>query len=196
MGKTGRKVMVVLLAMMMLLSTTQQFGTLGENRASADPSSDFAGGSGTILDPFQIANADQLNAVRKYLGADIYFKLTNDIDLSSYSSNDEGKGWTPIGRDDNNSFKGTFNGNGKTISSLYINRPDTDFQALFGFTATTTSISDVNLVNVNVTGGSHTASLVAQNQGGCLSVCRKGVAAPGVIFSLRLLEQQESTGPS
>lgn len=36
----------------------------------------FAGGTGLEGDPYQIATAEQLNAVRNYLGAGIYFELT------------------------------------------------------------------------------------------------------------------------
>ncbi len=173
MKKLGRKVTVVLLAMMMLLSTTQQVSILGNHKASA-ASLDFAGSGTSQSDPYQISNAAQLDAVRNYLGAGIYFELTNDIDLSSYATNDGGEGWTPIG-DVSNSFKGTFNGNGKTISNLYINRPTADNQALFGITETTASIREVNLINVNVTGSSYTASLVGHNQGAVNEVSVAGV---------------------
>ncbi|WHY19442.1 hypothetical protein QNH28_29335 [Paenibacillus sp. G2S3] len=36
----------------------------------------FAGGTGLEGDPYQIETAEQLNAVRNYLGAGIYFELT------------------------------------------------------------------------------------------------------------------------
>jgi len=44
----------------------------------------FAGGSGTQADPWQIADAEQLNNVRNYLGsehADKFFIQTADISL-------------------------------------------------------------------------------------------------------------------
>ncbi|OAB40253.1 S-layer homology domain-containing protein [Paenibacillus antarcticus] len=176
MRKLGRKVSIVLLAMIMLVSTSQQFSILGEHKASANPIDDFAGGSGTSQsDPYQIETADQLDAVRKYLGKDIYFELTEDINLSNYASNDDGEGWTPIGSSDDNSFKGTFNGNGKTISNLYINRPTVDIQALFGYTASASSISDVNLIVEEVTGKDYSASLIGQNNGTVNEVSVSGV---------------------
>ncbi|MBB3069227.1 putative repeat protein (TIGR02543 family) [Paenibacillus baekrokdamisoli] len=162
MRKLGRKVTIVLLALMMLVSTTQQFSILGENKASAAGLPDFAGGSGSSSDPYQIETAYQLNAVRNYPNSSDHFKLTKDIDLISYGS---GEGWTPIGSWDVNGFRGTFNGNGKTIRNLNINRPTVDFQALFGLTERTATISDVNLIDVKVIGKNNSASLVAQNQG-------------------------------
>lgn len=49
----------------------------------------FAGGSGTRADPYLVATADQLNAIRK--GLDKHYKLTADIDLSTWGN------WVPIG---------------------------------------------------------------------------------------------------
>ena len=49
----------------------------------------FAGGSGTAEDPWQIATAEQLDRVRDDLKA--YYILTEDIDLSGYEN------WIPIG---------------------------------------------------------------------------------------------------
>ena len=55
----------------------------------------------------------------------MYFRLTEDIDLSGHS-------WEPIGNSAQ-SFLGVFDGNGHTISGLYIDAPDEDNQGLFGY---------------------------------------------------------------
>ncbi len=74
------------------------------------------------------------------------FVLSKDIDLSAYST---GEGWTPIG-----SFgSATFDGNGHTISNLYINRPNKDNQGLFGSTGSGNKIKNLALEDVNITGG-------------------------------------------
>ncbi|OAB34019.1 cadherin-like beta sandwich domain-containing protein [Paenibacillus glacialis] len=177
MAKMNKKVTTILLVMLVVLSGLPGLFATDEGKAYAAVS--FAGGTGLEGDPFRIATAGQLNEVRNDMASGTYYILTNDIDLSSYRSNDEGKGWTPIGVV-NNSFKGTFNGNGKTISNLYINRPTADYQALFGFIERTASISDVNLINVNVTGGSYTASLVGQNLGGTVNE----VSASGEVYGI------------
>jgi len=170
----NKKVTTILLVMLVVLSGIPGLFATDEGKAYAAAS--FAGGTGLEGDPYQIATAEQLNAVRNYLSvsAGVYYELMDNIDLSSYKPNDGGEGWTPIG-DVNNFFKGTFNGNGKTISNLYINRPTADFQALFGITERTASISDVNLINVNVTGGSLTGSLVGQNKGTVDEVSASGI---------------------
>lgn len=81
----------------------------------------FAGGSGTEGDPYQIETADQLNAVRENLAA--HYILMNDIDLSK----SEYIVWRPLGKPevqekpgDFTPFSGTFDGNGHVISGLNI----------------------------------------------------------------------------
>lgn len=91
----------------------------------------FAGGSGSRADPYLIATADQLNAIR--YGLDKHYKLTADIDLSTWGN------WTPIGGNPayggiynatnqkadkvtqtTGAFTGTLNGNHHVISGLTI----------------------------------------------------------------------------
>ena len=83
----------------------------------------FEGGTGTREDPYLIATADQLNAVRQ--GLDKHYKLVADIDLSNWGN------WTPIGGNpayeyandnarDCGRFTGTLDGNGHVISGMTI----------------------------------------------------------------------------
>lgn len=83
----------------------------------------FAGGTGTIADPYQITTIQQLDFVRYYPTS--HFVLMNDVDFtgSSYTS---GEGWVPIAN-----FEGSLNGKGHKISNLYINRPSEDSVGLF-----------------------------------------------------------------
>ena len=75
---------------------------------------EFAGGSGTEGDPYLVATADHLNNVRNHL--DQHFRQIADLDLSFYRS---GSGWNPIGTSTDR-FTGTYDGNGYTISDLFI----------------------------------------------------------------------------
>lgn len=115
----------------------------------------FAGGNGTINDPYQIANAQQLNAVRYNLKSN--FVLVNDIDLSEYEN------WVPIGgiRDveARDGFQGMFDGRGHTIKNLKmdytLSSSDTDsgttYQfGLFSNTQNSPGIKNVNLKNVDI----------------------------------------------
>ena len=95
----------------------------------------FAGGTGTESDPYQISTgaelawlAEQVNSGVKYSQGK-YFKLTADIDLGD-------KAWTPIGKSGSKNtlaFHGTFDGDGHTVSGLYINAKNGNL-GLFGYT--------------------------------------------------------------
>ena len=85
---------------------------------------DFAGGSGTEDDPYQIATAEQLAKLAKDVNTGVpdkshskeHFKLTKDIDLSAHK-------WEPIGYaagDHAKKFVGYFDGDNKTITGLYV----------------------------------------------------------------------------
>ncbi|MBX3008444.1 MAG: hypothetical protein KF816_10495 [Melioribacteraceae bacterium] len=69
----------------------------------------FGGGTGTEGDPYQISTAEHLAAIATNVSsgttyANTYFKLMNDLDLSSYLSgagNNSGAFWLPIGNSAN-----------------------------------------------------------------------------------------------
>lgn len=105
---------------------------------------EFAGGSGTIADPYIITTTEQLDAVRNNLTA--YYKLGADIDLSAYEN------WVPIGYDYAHRFRGGFNGDGHIISNLTINRPDEFDVGLFGEVDYSSVISNVTATNVKIVG--------------------------------------------
>ncbi|MFY4797240.1 GLUG motif-containing protein, partial [Aliarcobacter butzleri] len=78
------------------------------------------------------------------------------IDAGVTSSWNSGAGFNPI-----SIFTGTFDGKGFTISDLYINR-NMDFVGLFGYTSGST-IKNLGLVNVNITGSQNVGGLVGMN---------------------------------
>ena len=81
-------------------------------------------GSGTSADPYKIGTAEELEWLRNYINSQSKAAnrnkcaiLTSDIDLQGGSENQ----WVPIGYPDSRDFRGTFDGDGYTISGLYIN---------------------------------------------------------------------------
>ena len=122
----------------------------------------FAGGSGTAEDPWQIATAEQLDRVRDDLKA--HYILTEDIDLSGYEN------WIPIGAFQSLSdapedaevphpdyaFTGTFDGADHTISNLKVSCEAPMGAGLFGCASGTesgaASIGHFTLKDVNVSG--------------------------------------------
>ncbi|MBN1820757.1 MAG: T9SS type A sorting domain-containing protein [Prolixibacteraceae bacterium] len=74
-------------------------------------------GDGSIGNPFQINTITKLDSVRYFSNKD--FILLNDLDFygSIYSRENSSSGWIPI-----ESFSGSFNGNGLSISNLFIHQ--------------------------------------------------------------------------
>lgn len=93
---------------------------------------EFAGGTGTEADPYLIANGAQLALMRDKVNNGTantaYFRLTDNITLNA-SIEAPSNTWTPIGV--GNAFKGSFDGNGKTISGLYIKYNGADGTGFF-----------------------------------------------------------------
>lgn len=117
----------------------------------------FAGGSGTELDPYQISTPEQLDSVRHHL--DAHFVLVNDIDLDVAPYN-SGQGWEPIGLDFNTPFSGNFNGQNEKISNLFIDRGNSDYVGLFGYVSDSNSeIQNLTLENVAIQGNNNTGAL-------------------------------------
>ena len=103
------------------------------------------------------------------------YELAADISLTSST----GMGWEPIGDGSTGtppSFTATFEGNGRTISNLVINRTTNNI-GLFGATGSASAIRNVKLTSVNVTTtGSNVGALVglngdATNGGGRIDNC-------------------------
>ncbi|HHY36477.1 MAG TPA: hypothetical protein GX518_02165 [Firmicutes bacterium] len=142
---------------------------------------EYAGGSGTVDDPYLIATARHLDNVRYNLTAS--YKLIRDIDLDVGPYN-EGKGWRPIGTMAA-PFTGSFDGNGKTIRGLYINREDEDDIGLFGVTGRKAHLYNLKLEDIEVKGRYWVGGLVGWNSGCISSVQISGtVSASGVTGGL------------
>ena len=98
-----------------------------------------------------ITTADELQAMQYDLSGK--YILMNDIDLSGYE-------WTPVGNNDMGPFKGVFNGNGKVVKNLSINRPSETMQGFFGY-ASNAIIKNVGLENVDISCKEYSAGLLA-----------------------------------
>lgn len=98
--------------------------------------------------------AEQCNAGVTYEG--MYIKLMNDITLPLHVPNN----MISIGSYPDHPFKGTFDGNGKLISNLYIDQPNTPYQGFFGYTLNA-NLFNVGLVSITASGRNYTGGMVA-----------------------------------
>ena len=154
--KKGLSIFLVLLMVMGGIS-----GVIVPSGGTAHAAGGFAGGDGSESNPYQIATADQLNEVRYYLD-DFrhYYKLTADIDLSSYDN------WEPIGSFTTN-FNGKMDGNGFKITNLKIDRQGQVDIGLFG--CSTGIITNIILIGVVIVGGVNVGGLAGDNLSGSIS---------------------------
>ena len=143
---------------------------MGGAWAQTKPSS----GNGEVDSPYIITTAEELKWFRDEVNhgrKNICAKIADNvevIDMSTVchaadkSQNLEEVSWEPIG---NNSYEGTFDGNYKTITNLYINA-NQKYMGLFGYTYRST-IKNLTFVNANVTNtNSFTGILVGYGYGG------------------------------
>ena len=117
----------------------------------------FTGGEGTEDNPYTIASAAHLAIMAQKINAgdtaynNKFYKLVEDVDLTEYGRTfDGGKGWIPIGKNPN-FFMGHFDGNGKTITGLYIKITESASEGIgfFGCLNSAT-VKNLNITDVNI----------------------------------------------
>ena len=146
--------MAMVMALMPMLTLT----------AGAAEFTGASSGEGTKNNPYEIATLAELEAFRDYInagntGEGEYFKLTANIIMTpNYGKDINGTevSWTPIGSfnstTDNRPFAGTFDGGGHTITGLYIDKPDVNYQGLFGYIGKGGTVKNLGLAGGSVTG--------------------------------------------
>ena len=95
---------------------------------------------------YTVYNADGLLNVAELVNGgktDINITLDKNIDLT-------GKSWTPIGTDYDNSYTGTFDGGGHTITGLTITTKD-QFVGLFGYLNRAGTVKNVVMEGIQIT---------------------------------------------
>ena len=135
-----------------------------------------ASGNGEVDSPYIITTAEELKWFRDEVNRgrkNICAKIADNvevIDMSTVchaadkSQNLEEVSWEPIGNTTNR-YMGTFDGNNKTITNLYINA-NQEYSGLFGYTYRS-AIKNLTFVNANVTNtNSFTGILVGYGYGG------------------------------
>lgn len=133
-------------------------------------------GDGKVGNPYIITKAEELKWFRDEVNRGKYSicaKISDEVDVIDMSTvchvedksqNLEEVSWEPIGNTTNR-YMGTFDGNNKTITNLYINA-NQEYSGLFGYTYRS-AIKNLTFVNANVTNtNSFTGILVGYGYGG------------------------------
>ena len=133
-------------------------------------------GSGTEIDPYQIVSLENLYWLTSdplHFGYE-YLQTTN-IDASRTAlwyedSVGTFKGWLPIGNI-YEAFTGNYDGQGYSISNIFINRDNEDYVGLFGNT-TNADIRNLTIENSSIIGQENTGMLVGCNNSSIISNCQ------------------------
>lgn len=143
----------------------------------------FSGsGAGTESDPYLILNPIQLNQLRNFLDqSGVYFKLMADIDLTEFLEDENpDQGWQPVGTS-SAPFKGILDGNGKTISGLWINRSNTSYVGLFGYCFAAT-IKNLTIKDAEINGNTYVGVISGYDYKGGVSNCILSGTVNGVEY--------------
>ena len=135
---------------------------------------------------YTVTSADGLMNVAKLVNGgktDINITLDKNIDLT-------GKDWTPIGTDYDNSYKGTFDGGGHTITGLTFTTND-EYAGLFGWLNRAGTVKNVVMEGVQITsnqiyGGSvsgtvYVGGVVGVQIGGSITGCSSSATVKGMV---------------
>ena len=121
--------------------------------------------SNSSENPYLIATEEDLEALASIVNTNTrrggYYKQTADITLTGEH--------TAIGSGSYN-FQGTYDGDNKTISGLYINKPDKDYQGLFGY-INSAIIKNVKVIDCDITARQHVGAIVGSNSSGNIKNC-------------------------
>lgn len=116
--------------------------------------------------PVEISTPAQLNNIRSNLSGS--YVLTADIDLGSISN------WVPLGSSAS-PFVGDLDGNGHIIRNLVIANTQSSDLGLFGVIGATGLVSNLQVLNANVTAADNAGILAGSNQGTISRVLTQGI---------------------
>ena len=132
-------------------------------------------------DNYTVTSAEGLKNIAKLVNEewklDINITLTADIDL-------KGIDWTPIGKDYNHQYTGTFDGGGHTITGLTVTGSD-QYAGLFGRIGTGGKVMNVTLENVQITSDNSSSYVggVAGYSYGTIEYCSVSGSVSGTVFA-------------
>ena len=138
---------------------------------------------------YTVTSADGLMNVAELVNGgktDINITLDKNIDLT-------GKDWTPIGTNYDNSYKGTFDGGGYTITGLTVTTYD-KYAGLFGWLNSAGTVKNVVMEGVQITNNhsSGFAGGVVGNSWGTIENCSVSGSVNGEVYVGGVVGKQTS----
>ncbi len=124
----------------------------------------FAGGDGSVGNPYQISNVTHLQNMNTNESA--HYVLINDINATETASWNNGDGFDPVGNNVNR-FTGSLDGKGYKIYYLTINRPSEDNTGRFRFIEG--SVSNLTLIGNNILGNYYVGGLAGSIYSGSIN---------------------------
>ncbi len=129
---------------------------------------------------FEIGNAGQLYWFAEYVNAGNTYAdaiLTDNIVVNEgemASNSTDARVWTPIGNE-SKPYKGTFDGNNKTVSGLYFNNSEAEYVGLFGYMgemgAVNGAVKNIGIINSYFKGLMFVGGVVGYAQGVTITNC-------------------------
>ena len=129
---------------------------------------------------YTVTSADGLMHVADLVNGgktDINITLDKNIDLT-------GKGWTPIGTSFDNSYKGTFDGGGHTITGLAVTTND-QFVGLFGYLNRAGTVKNVVMDGIQITCNhrlGYAGGVAGFSWGGTIENCSVSGSVSGTVY--------------
>jgi hypothetical protein len=163
--------------------TPRDFADIVKHEEDVIESDPPAIGDGSSLNPYQITSLENLRWIAENMSRwDDHYIQINNINASETASWDQGKGWLPIGSWSINRivpFSGSYDGQGYSVDSLYINRPDSVCIGLFGYVAEA-PLKNIILTNTDITGYEQVGSIAGWFDYDTLSNCYSSGSVSGI----------------
>ncbi len=151
----------------------------------------FAGGSGTISDPYTIETPAQfahMSGNSAYWSSS--FELVNDIDLSGYDGQDGNPAYDIMAADtdpDSPGFQGTaftgrLNGAGHKITNLHIAADNNDYTGLIGYIGYGGNITNLEIADAVITNAGSCCGILAGQSSGSVIGCQISGNAQGYEY--------------
>ena len=196
--KTTRSILSVLLAALLLVTSIPLTPAFADG-GTVSPQSES--GEGRALEPaadgvYYISSAEELwefaqRVNNGQIRADANAVLTDDIVLNekievdengTVTNGDKLDQWTPIGTS-SHPYTGTFNGNGHTISGLYLDSSSANYQGLFGCLDQGGTVKNLTLTDsyININSGNRYVGVICGYNDGTIQNCCNSVKATATV---------------